>query len=43
MDLAVKVDAIDRELGRRLRHMVGNLQYAELLEVLDKSVNVRSA
>ena len=41
--LAAKIGAIDDESGARLRRMVGNLQYQELLEVLDTAIDVRSA
>jgi CheY-like chemotaxis protein len=41
--LAAKIGAIDDELGARLRRMVGNLQYQELLEVLDTSIGMWSA
>jgi signal transduction histidine kinase/ActR/RegA family two-component response regulator len=41
--LAAKIGAIDDESGARLRRMVGNLQYQELLEMLDTSVGVKSA
>jgi signal transduction histidine kinase/CheY-like chemotaxis protein len=43
IELAGKIDAIDDELGARLRRMIGNLQYQELLDVLDQSIGVRSA
>jgi hypothetical protein len=43
LELAAKIGTVDDELGARLRRMVGNLQYQELLEVLDTSVGVRSA
>lgn len=43
VDLAGKIGAIDDELGARLRRIVGNLQYQELLDVLNKSIDVRSA
>ena len=43
LDLAGKVERIDAELGARLRRSVDNLQYIELLQVLDKAIAVKTA
>jgi len=41
-DLAGKVEHIDRELGAGVRRKVENLQYTELLQVLDLAITLRS-
>ena len=42
-ELAEKIGDIDHALCELLKRMIDNLQYTELLEVLDKSLGVKSA
>lgn len=41
--LAERIGAIDEDSGTRLRRMVAELQYKQLLDMLDRSIGVRSA
>jgi hypothetical protein len=41
LEIGGRIGAIDQDLGERLHRIVGNFQYAELLEILDKSIGAR--
>jgi hypothetical protein len=43
IEISARIGTVDRDLGARLRSMLDNLRYEELLEVLDQSVCMKSA